>query len=284
MHSPSNNPTRKNRNIGTAKQGHGQDNRYWIPRRWRDSTIQWGRGHPHNIVLRKVWGRDMPFLVEQTRADCVHACSIDDLATMLNLLPKEHINNRGEVKGIQGVVLRQPTRKQQQLSGVWGRLGYGVRVNRVTGPVIFLEAHSYPNILRWDRSIPQYQAEELERNLAAASHVEETPREYRMHFSPEAVRERQLFHTLPHELGHAVDMLTKVTLPSLDDFDAWEGLWDRYFQRPFAEREAFAHRYADEHRARLIAAGQVPFPPTLTRESIIADGLQWEDFSLTDPS
>ncbi len=282
MHSPSHNPSRRNRNIGTGKQGHGQNNRDRIPWRWRDSVIDWARGHPHHIVMRPVWGRDMPFLVERTRADCVHACSVDDLARMLNLLPKEHINNRGSVVGIRGVVLRQPTRKEQQLSGVWGRLGYSVRVDGLSGPVIFLEAVSYPYVLRWDRSTPQDLAPELERNLASASFVEETPREFRMHFPPEAVRERQLFHTLPHELGHAVDMLTKVELPGEHDFEAWEALWDRYFQRPSTEREAFAHRYADEQRARLIEAGEVPFPSSLTKNAVVEDGLHWEDFSLDE--
>jgi len=36
------NPTRRNRNTGTAKQGHGQDNRHRLPRAWADSRYAEG--------------------------------------------------------------------------------------------------------------------------------------------------------------------------------------------------------------------------------------------------
>jgi len=45
-----------------------------------------------------------------------------------------------EIDGIQGFVLRQPTRKQQSLRPVWARLGYWVEVKGIVGPVVFIEA------------------------------------------------------------------------------------------------------------------------------------------------
>ena len=35
------NPSRRNRNIGTAKSGHGQNNRLVIPARWSDDRVFW---------------------------------------------------------------------------------------------------------------------------------------------------------------------------------------------------------------------------------------------------
>src|SRR4051812_26980586 len=112
------NPGRRNRNIGTAKQGYGQDNRMVIPNTWRDTRAFWERVSRFSVVTRPVHGCDLLFVVEATRPDCVYACTVEDLATLLGAAPIEH------VFGIEGVILRQPKRKEQLLSPVWGRLGY----------------------------------------------------------------------------------------------------------------------------------------------------------------
>ena len=80
----------------------------------------------------------MPFLVEHSLTDHWHACTVDDVATVLNLLPKRHVNNFSDIAGIQGIVLRQHTRKEMLLSSTWGRLAYYTAVDRHIGPVIFL--------------------------------------------------------------------------------------------------------------------------------------------------
>ena len=120
MQRPGWNPRRRNRNIGTAKQGHGQDNRMVIPDTWRDSRTFWERVSRFGVVTRPVHGRNLPFVVETTRPDCVYACTVEDLARLLGAAPAEH------VAGIEGVLLRQPKRKEQLLSPVWDRLGYAV--------------------------------------------------------------------------------------------------------------------------------------------------------------
>jgi hypothetical protein len=41
MQRPGWNPVRRNRNVGTAKQGRGRDNRMVIPSNWHDSRTFW---------------------------------------------------------------------------------------------------------------------------------------------------------------------------------------------------------------------------------------------------
>ncbi len=220
----------------------------------------------------------MPFLVERTLEGCVHACTVDDLATLLNLLPKRHINNYKDIDGIQGIVLRQPTRKEQSLNRVWARLGYGVEVGGVVGPVVFIEAQQVPCAVHWDKSLDPSSQRELDRLIAAADQVEHSRRGHDLLFELEGVRRVQLFHSLPHEIGHWADMYEHVERPSLDDFDLWEQLWDRYFQRPRIEREEFAHRYAEQAIADLRIQGAVPFDRKLNVEALLAEGLSLDDF------
>ena len=272
------NPTRRNRNIGTGKQGHGQDNRDRIPESWQYSRTDWSRAKHHRVTNQTVWGRQMPFMVERTLQGYFHACTVDDVASMLNRLPKEHINSHGEIPGIQGVVLRQPTRKENQLGGVWGRLAYSVQVGSGFGPVIFLEAQEFPCVLPWSLKLDPEDQKELDRLLGEASRVEHTKRAHILHFDIEGVRRVQLFRSLAHELGHWVDMVTKVEVPSLDDFDQWEGLWERYFQRPRREREEFAHGYADRVMAELRSSGTVPFERHIDPDGLERSGLYMQDF------
>lgn len=272
------NPTRRNRNLGTAKQGHGQANRAGVPRRWLDSILTWKRAPAHSLVTRSVWGRELPFMVEHTRADCAHACSVDDIAALLRLLPKRDLNNYKEISGIQGVVLRQPTRKEQTHRPVWARLGFAVDVGPLCGPVIFLAAQSLPMAYSWSRKLCPEDQRELERLQGAASRVRSDRRSHHFEFDLEAVRRVQLYHSLPHEVGHWVDMLEKVELPAYDDIEAWSELWDRYWQRPTAEREDYAHTYAERAVAELKAAGRLPFERLLDPEALLAEGLRLEDF------
>ncbi len=115
--------------------------------------------------------------------------------------------------------------------------------------------------------------------MEMADDVQIDTRHYNMIFKLEGVRRCQLYHTVPHEVGHWADMYEKVELPSLhDDQDRWEERWDRYRQRPKAEREEYAHRYAVEATRRLRDQGLVPFERKLDVEVLKAEGLRPEDF------
>src|SRR5438067_1517142 len=138
-------PTRRNRNIGTAKSGHGQDNRLVIPNPRNNPNPFWGRLTRYRTVARPLRGRTFSVLVEQTRPGCVHACTPDDIFTMLEHIP--------DLWGINFLILRQPKRKEVVLRSSWGRLAYRVRVGDHDGAAIILEAIDPGRRLCWPKSL-----------------------------------------------------------------------------------------------------------------------------------
>jgi hypothetical protein len=76
----------------------------------------------------------------------------------------------------------------------------------------------------------------------------------------QAVRNTQLYRTLPHEIGHWTDFLERVRRDDNTD-------------RPVREREQSAHRYADAVRGRLTRNGDIPFHQIIDRASLLADQL-----------
>src|SRR5271154_4461916 len=112
------NAIRRNRNIGTAKQGHGRVNTMTIPLVCNAERIWWENLGPHTMAKHFVGSSEITFLVERTREDCVHACTVDDVCHMLSLIPAP------DLKSLDTVVLRQSTRKQWLVSPGWGRIAY----------------------------------------------------------------------------------------------------------------------------------------------------------------
>lgn len=262
------NPTRRNRNLGTAKSGHGQDNRLVVPLPGRGRWPFWSRLGPHATVTRTVWDRPVTFLVEPVRPGSVHACTVDDLCRMLELSP------RGDWWFLDRFILRQPKRKEQTLRSAWGRLAYLLEIGPYRGAAVILEAVDLSRPLRWSKSLVPHDAEELERLRADGHRVTTTRHAHLVHSDLSAARATQLYRTLPHEIGHWVDYREKVTQAE----GCGQDLEDRYFQRPASEREAFAHRYADELGARLRRDGRIPFPRLLDPDSLRRDGLAPKDF------
>jgi hypothetical protein len=136
------NPTRRNRNIGTSKQGHGQNNKLTIPAICHDERSWWGQLGEHKLVNRSVAGRDLLFIVEATRDDCLHACTIDDICHLLSFVPLE------DWELLETFVLRQSTHKQEIKNPSWGRLVYSASIGRpaqssiASGPALFLRPRS----------------------------------------------------------------------------------------------------------------------------------------------
>jgi hypothetical protein len=225
-----------------------------IPSNWRDSRTFWERLTRFNVIFRTVHGRNLPFVVEPTRSGSVYACTVDDVATLLNLAPIEH------VFGIQGVILRQPKRKEELLSPVWGRLAYAVNVGPISGVAILVEAVHLPLTLRWPTRLDLARQEELERLRLEADQVELNGRHHVLHFGLDSVRAVQLYRTILHELGHWVDYYEKVHVHSRVDDAYWTELRKAYFRRPVSERESFANRYASELAKGLRARLRLPFP------------------------
>ncbi len=256
---------RRNRNIGTSLAGRGKNNKNVIPERWSDLTPYWESLRSPVVVKREVQGNSIGFVVEPTRTGCAHACTIDDVCEILTLLPKQH------VRYISLVVMRQPTRRQEMLAPVWGRLGYWSEVAGLNGPGIYLEARESRATENWPLSLsPEFQRE-LQRLEKDGHVIERHKRGFKVHSTYASTRNTQLYRSVPHEVGHFVDYLT---------FDAGHGIehgsddfWDLYGAKPPKDKEDFAHRYADEFQARMRANGRLPFPQRRDPHDLRQSGL-----------
>src|SRR5947208_6504135 len=131
------NPTWRNRNVGTARSGHGQNNRLTIPDVGHGEHVFWERIDDARQVSRVISGRVLKFFIQPTRADCVYACTIDDITRLISFAPPS------DWEGLETVVLRQPRRKEQTLASVWGRLSYAADLVNKRGVVL----HSGPAII-----------------------------------------------------------------------------------------------------------------------------------------
>jgi len=250
--------TRRNRNIGTAKQGLGQDNRLVIP--WCGlKKIYYENLAEYKIVLRTVHSRSLPFIVERTRADCCHACTIDDIARVLEHTPSS------DFQGIDFIVLRQPKKKEEIIASVWGRIAHFVEIGAHQGRAIFLEAMNPSRPLRWSKSLTPDRQQELERLRTDGHEILTTRHGHRINVSLESIRATQLYRTLLHEIGHVVD----------NDRDPIA-----FDQKSSLEKETFAHQYADKLRASLVRFGIIPFARIFDKKTMGRDGLSVSDFTV----
>ncbi|MFD2262257.1 hypothetical protein ACFSM5_05110 [Lacibacterium aquatile] len=251
-------PTRRNRNIGTARQGHGQNNRLTIPERWQTSNWSTELSGCQQIT-HTLSGRAIHFFIEPLRPGFQHACTIADVCVILGLLPAE------DWEGLNNVIFRQPTRKQTILTPTWGQLRYDATISLTygtelaEGPTVIFQATQGRTTLKWGKSLGPEASLELQRLEEDGHRVERTARFTLIHTTVASVRATQLYRTLPHEIGHWVDYQQKVLRPEAEPGGNFFDLQDLYFARPQSEREAFAHRYADAKRAQLMAAKAIPF-------------------------
>jgi hypothetical protein len=259
MRYPSN-PTRRSRNIGTAKQGHGQDNRLSIPNRATGPILrEIGR---HARFRREIRGRAVTLFVEETLRGWLHPCSIGDMAQLLEHLDPDHWD------GLQTFVFRQPTRKQHLLSPVWGRLSYDIDLTSpkgqvlASGPVLFVEAVEMDATHKWPASLDPDDMREFERLRRDGHEMDFDGRDHLVRVTRRSARNTVLYRTIPHEIGHWVDWLQRVIRPA-DQGEDFGELADLYFARPSAEREAFAHRCTSEWIDKLRVKGMVPFEPVV---------------------
>lgn len=281
-----NNPTRRNRNIGTEKQGHGQDNKLIIPQPADTMKSFYERLDKYEKEKRFINGHEFLFVTEQTRKNSKHACTIDDIEKIISHIPKK---NYGELKLI---VLRQPKRKEEILSPVWGRLIYSYEFEDDYFPAIIIEAFDYSAIFKWSKKLSLDALEELERLKNDGHNIIEGKRHFTAEYKIENVRQTQLYRTLSHEFGHYAHYLTIVKEPLielknevdlLDEqieredtevsnivFEKCEKLYYEltkkteeleklYFAIPSMEKEKFAHKYADNLKKKLLEKGVIPF-------------------------
>jgi len=249
--------TRRSRNIGTDKQGLGQDNRLVIP--WCGLKIYYENLTEYKIVLRSVHSRSLPFIVERTRADSCHACTIDDIARVLKYVPPS------DFQGIVFIVLRQPKRKEELIMPVWGRIDYYAYIGAHQGRAIFIEALNPSKPIRWSKSLTPDRQWELERLREDGHEIVTTRHDHEINVSLESIRATQLYRTLLHEIGHSVD------------YDRDPDAFDR---KSSLEKETFAHQYADKLRESLVRFGVIPFARIFDKKTMARDGLSVSDFTV----
>ena len=252
------NPIRRNRNIGTAKQGHGQNNKLTIPEPCATSKTFLERLGNYEKFERTINGHDFLFVIEQTRESSKHACTINDIEKIIAQIAS---SDYGDLKLI---ILRQPKRKEETLSPVWGRLIYSYEFENDYFPAIILEAVDYSKKLKWVKKLSIDSQKELERLKADGHPIIQTERFFTADFKPENVRNTQLYRTLLHEFGHYVHYLQIVKRPAIEDesMEKWELRNSYYFKISPVEKEKFAHKYADTLRQRMIDNNIIPFNQT----------------------
>lgn len=269
-------PTRRNRNIGTSKQGYGIDNKLVIPNSWHDSSVYYEKLDKYTVVKKLLKNKEYVFLVEHTRKCSFHACSIDDFIKILSSMPEQ------DLEGLNLFVLRQPKRKEETLKPVWGRLIYFIEIDKqFEGPSIVIEAMDFSRKIKWRKSQKPEDRKEFERIIEDGHQIIDNKKEFIIKPTITNNRNTQLYRTLLHEIGHYVQFLEIVKRPakSLDDsFD----LNDQYDKIPTNEKEVFAHKYADAKKNEFLKNGIIPFDRIIDLESIKKDKLRIEDFMNED--
>ena len=250
-------PTRRNRNIGTAKQGHGSNNKLVIP--WPAAVMKSFEERITNYTKhgRTINGNRFQFVVEQTRDDSIHSCTINDCAEILRHIPPA---DYGRLKL---VILRQPKRKEEILNSVWGRLVYSYKFEGEYLPAVILESINPNKILKWPKSQTPDGLKELERLRMDGHEISLTKREHEIHCSPESIRSTQLYRTLPHELGHYKHFLEIVgeieDSPDSETYEEYEKREEKYHNLSTDIKEKYAHSYADKFKKQMSKVGVIPF-------------------------
>lgn len=253
-------PTRRNKNIGTAKQGHKTQSTFQIPSSWYDSKTFYEKLGKYVKVTREIGGQTISFIVEKTKNDHCHACTVEDLERVLSAIPIKYVD------GLTTFILRQPKSKEEIFSPVWGRLVYLYELENLTLPAVILESVNYTKKIIWDRKLSLDKQKELLRLKTDGYEIEQDKRQYKIKLSVEHVRNTQLYRTLLHEIGHYYHSIS--TEP------------DIYEKLITTEKETFAHDFADKLRIDLEDFKITPFDRILIQENIEIAGLDLSDFEI----
>ena len=251
------NPIRRNRNIGTPKQGHGQNNELVIP--WVASTLKsfHERLGKYSKEFRTINGNVFEFIIEENRKDSAHACTVEDIAEILR-----HINPKNYGR-LNLIILRQPKRKEEILSSVWGRLIYSYNFENECRPAIILESISTNKKLKWSKSLSSGQKKELKRLECDGHEIVADKRNHVINCSLDSVRNTQLYRTLPHEIGHYKHFLELVgeieDSPDNETYEDYEKREEKYHNMESSLKEKYAHKYADEFKSMLEKCKVIPF-------------------------
>jgi hypothetical protein len=242
------NPTRRSRAIGTAKQGYSRANTLTIVTPHQTDKAFYERLGRYEKIEKRIKGHRFVFIIEQIRLHSSHACSVADVAGIIEQLP---VMDYGELKFS---VFRQPKRKEEIIAPVWGRFIYAYDFEGEYFPAIILEAVDYRRKLKWPVNLSVEAQRELARLRNDGHSIKHDGRFLTADFCLENVRNTQLYRTLPHEFGHYVHYLEVVERAAVEGEapEMREARRDAYAKISHAEKEVFAHKYADKLRQKLL--------------------------------
>lgn len=272
------NPTRRNRNIGTAKSGFSKNNKHKVPERWSDDRIFWEKLSDPVICPISIYGHEMTMMVEPPRDGSIHACTPQDIIRVLRLIPDKHLQE------FKLIVLRQPKRREELLKPVWGRFVYYAEMGQYSGRGVYLESLEVNAIIKWGAKLSPFGQKELEALRQDGHDIEKDKRGFKIQTTPNTVRNTQLFRTLPHEIGHLVDYLENCLWPSNKVFDKsvaeYEYIQNSFSSKSSIDKEEFANRYAKEFYQKQKELSNLPFERLYDEQALIKMGLSPEWFSL----
>jgi len=180
-------------------------------------------------VKKTINDHEFVFIVEKTKPNYKHACSIDDIIGIISYIQQEDYGD------LRYFVLRQPKKKEVILSPVWGRWILEYTFKKETNPAIVLEALDYTDTIEWSKKLCVEDQNELERLIEDGHMIIDSGRNYVINYDICSVRNTQLYRTIPHEFGHYVQYQSYVKSYS----------HEQWINFPSAEKEKFAHAYAD---------------------------------------
>ena len=258
------NPLRRNRNIGTSKQGQGSYNKLVIP--WPAPVMKSFEERLVNYTkhFRTINGNQFEFVVEQTRKDSAHFCTIDDCVEILR-----HIEPL-DYGRLNLIIFRQPKRKEEILNSAWGRLVYSYEFESNYRPAVILESVNPDKTIKWSKSLTPDGQNEMDRLTKDGHEVISTKREYLIKCNSTSIRNTQLYRTLPHEIGHYKHYLEEVgeleDIPDTLTDDEYDKALDqhsnnleKYYDLITDIKEKYAHRFADEFKKKMEDIGIIPF-------------------------
>jgi len=165
----------------------------------------------------------MKIIVEQLSEGYIHACSLENIESLIQKIPEE------DFKGLAFIVFHQPTHKEETSHPRWAAYVPNYKRGSIKGPAILLEAINSSKPLKWNNSLDPDDQKELERLEKEGYIVTRGKKEITILMDMPSIRKTQLRSFL-HELGHHVD---RNKSPRLFD------------QKTKAEKEHFANRYTE---------------------------------------
>lgn len=252
-------PERRNRSIGISLAGYKKSNWMRVPESWRDKhgepTLFWSRVEPSYVEKCSIGKTETTFLYEAPRNGFAYGCSPSDVSIILNKV----VDDKWGIPDL--IIFRQPTRKQAQQAGVWGRFLYLAEVGKYSGTAIVLEAQELGREVVWPRKLNIEDQLEFQR-LKGDGHVfSQTKRGSTTILTESSVRSTILYRTLIHELGHFRHYQDQITNPKKRLSDDPNTAEELYWATPSSEKEAYAHRFADEWVRKLRTERVIPFQP-----------------------